>query len=242
MKDLHCHLLPGIDDGSKDLRETIHILKRAQKEGVTDIILTPHYIEDSKFMCNNKEKQELYDRLMLLVESQNIDINLYLGNEVYITNNFLKLLDEGEITTLNSSKYLLLEFPIENMYRNTKDILYDLIKAGYVPILAHPERYTIFQHHPEYMEEYLRMGVLLQGNYKSLFGKYGSDAKKTLKCFLKMGWITFLGSDNHHDEDYDIKKLRKKLKSIVKDDDIVDDLLENNFDKVINDEDIGIIK
>ena len=84
------------------------------------------------------------------------------------------------------------------------------------------------------------MGVLLQGNYKSLFGKYGSDAKKALKYFLKRGWITFLGSDTHHEEDFDIKKLERKLKSIVKDQEIVEDLLENNFDKVINDLDIGI--
>ena len=182
----------------------------------------------------------VYNLLVECEKNENININLYLGNEAYISENYIDLIKQHEIMTINNTRYLLLEFPLGNMFRNTKEILYELIVAGCVPILAHPERYKIFQRHPDYIEEYLRMGVLLQGNYKSLFGKYGSDAKKTLKYFLKRGWITFLGSDTHHEEDFDIKKLERKLKSIVKDQEIVEDLLENNFDKVINDLDIGI--
>ena len=195
------------------------------------IVIFGHKIEtDNKNNC-----LELYK-----IKNENININLYLGNEAYISGNYIDLIKQHEIMTINNTRYLLLEFPLGNMFRNTKEILYELIVAGCVPILAHPERYKIFQRHPDYIEEYLRMGVLLQGNYKSLFGKYGSDAKKTLKYFLKRGWITFLGSDTHHEEDFDIKKLERKLKSIVKDQEIVEDLLENNFDKVINDLDIGI--
>lgn len=240
MKDLHSHLLPGIDDGSKSFEESIKILKKASIEGVTDIVLTPHYIEDTKYNCNNKNKKELFEELKEKIRNENININLYLGNEAYISENYIDLIKQHEIMTINNTRYLLLEFPLGNMFRNTKEILYELIVAGCIPILAHPERYKIFQRHPDYIEEYLRMGVLLQGNYKSLFGKYGSDAKKTLKYFLKRGWITFLGSDTHHEENFDIKKLGKKLKSIIKDEEKVEDLLENNFDKVINDLDIGI--
>ena len=240
MKDLHSHLLPGIDDGSSSLEESIQILKQAQNQGVTDLILTPHYIEGSKYNCNNKNKKELFKQLVDETNAQNININLYLGNEVYLSDNFIDLIKSKEIMTLNNSKYLLLEFPMGNMFQNTKDILYELIVMGCVPILAHPERYRIFQRHPDHIEEYLRMGVLLQGNYKSLYGKYGSEAKKTLKYFLKNGWITFLGSDTHHDGDFEIKKLKRKLYSIVGDEEIVNDLLENNFDKVVNNLDLGI--
>lgn len=240
MKDLHSHLLPGIDDGSSSLEESIQILKKAQNQGVTDLILTPHYIEGSKYNCNNKNKKELFKQLVDEANAQNININLYLGNEVYLSDNFIDLIRNKEIMTLNNSKYLLLEFPMGNMFQNTKDILYELIVMGCVPVLAHPERYRIFQRHPDHIEEYLRMGVLLQGNYKSLFGKYGSEAKKTLKYFLKNGWITFLGSDTHHDGDFEIKKLKRKLYSIVGDEEIVNDLLENNFDKVVNNLDLGI--
>lgn len=240
MKDLHSHLLFGIDDGCSTIEESIMLIKKASEQGITDLMITPHYIEDSKYDCNNKKKKELFDRLVEEVSKENININLYLGNEVYITEKFVELLKKKEVATLNNSKYVLLEFPFGNMFSNTKDIIYELVVAGYVPIIAHPERYRLFQRHPEHMEEYLRIGVLLQGNYKSLFNKYGKEAKKTLKHFLKKGWISFLGSDCHHEEDFEVKKLKKKLKSIVKNDSKIDDLLNNNFDKVVNNEDFGI--
>ena len=240
MKDIHSHLLFGIDDGCKDINESISLLKEAEKQGVTELMITPHYIEESKYNCNNEEKQKLFDQLVEKTKEENINIKLYLGNEVFINDNFLKLLKRKEIKTLNNSKYVLLEFPFGNMLYNTKDIIYELVVAGYVPILAHPERYRIFQRHPDHIEEYLRMGVLLQGNYKSLFGKYGREAKKTLIYFLKKHQITFLGSDCHHEKDFKIKKLKKKLKSIVKSDNMIEDLLENNFNKVVMNENFGI--
>lgn len=240
MKDLHSHLLFGIDDGSKDISESISLLKEAEKQGITELMITPHYIEESKYNCNNEDKEKRFDQLVQAVKDEGINIKLYLGNEVFINDNFIKLLKKKEITTLNNSKYILLEFPLGNMLYNTKDIIYELVVAGYVPVLAHPERYRIFQRHPDHIEEYLRMGVLLQGNYKSLFGKYGSQAKKTLIYFLKKHQITFLGSDCHHEKDFKIKKLKKKLKSIVKSDNMIEDLLENNFNKVISNENFGI--
>ena len=240
MKDLHSHLLFGIDDGCKDISESISLLKEASKQGITDLVITPHYMQNTKYTCNNKERKERFSTLLDEVKKEDIKINLYLGNEVYITEDFLKLLKKGEIQTINNSKYLLFEFPFGNMFTNTKDIIYELVINGYVPVLAHPERYRIFQKHPEHIDEYLRMGVLLQGDYKSLYGKYGRDAKKTLIYLLKHHKITFLGSDCHHEKDFKLKKLRKKLKSLVKSDSMVEDLLENNFDKVIANENIGI--
>lgn len=240
MKDLHCHLLPGIDDGCGDIEESLHILKQAEEAGVTEMLVTPHYIVDSKYSSNNKNKKKTFDKLVKEAKKRNISVKLYLGNEIYISDKIVSLLNNDEIKTLHKSKYLLIEFPLGNMFQNTKDILYELILSGYIPILAHPERYRIFQRHPEHMEEYLRMGVLLQGNYKSLFGKYGKDAKKTIQFFLKKGWITFLGSDTHHEEDFQMKKLQRKLKFIVKDSEVIADLMSNNFDKVITNTELGI--
>lgn len=240
MKDLHSHLLPGIDDGCNDITESIELLKKAQEQGITDLVLTPHYMEDTKYNANNEEKNKRFEELKKEAKKAGIEINLYLGNEVYITENMKDLLKQQEITTINNSKYLLIEFPLGNMLYNSKEILYDLVVSGYVPILAHPERYRIFQRHPDHIDEYLRMGVLLQGNYKSLFGKYGKDAKKALMYFLKNKKITFLASDCHQDKDFKIKKVKKKLKSITKSDNMVEDLLENNFNKVILNENIGI--
>ncbi len=239
-KDLHCHLLPGIDDGSKSIEESIETLRIAEEEGVTEIILTPHYIENTRYSCNNKNKKELLEELEMVVKEAGLNIKLYLGNEAYISEHFVELMQKREIMTLNNSRYLLFEFPLNQTYQNSKEILYELVTMGCVPILAHPERYKDFQKHPELAEEYARMGILLQGNYKSLLGKYGRNSKKALKIFLKKGLITFLGSDIHHTGAYEIEKARKKVKKLVKSEEKVEDLFCNNFDKVINDETINI--
>ena len=242
MKDLHCHLLYGIDDGSRSLEESIELLKIMEESGITECILTPHYIEETKYVCNNKDKEALKIALEDKVKENNINIKLYLGNEVFINSNMLELIRNGEISTLNNSKYVLFEFPMRQRYHNTTVIINELVSNGYIPILAHPERYEVFQRHPNLLEDYLSSGLLLQGNFTSLFGKYGRRPEKTLKYFLKKKWISFLGSDTHHGLNFDIKKLEKKLLKITKDPVYVNLLLNDNFDRVINNEDIGIVR
>lgn len=235
MKDLHCHLLYGIDDGSADIEESVGILKKAANQGITEVMITPHYMENTKYNCNNKTKIELFKNLYKRIAEEKIDLKLYLGNEIYFTENMLELLANKEIMSLNGGKYLLIEFPMHNMIHGTRDYLFRLINKGYIPIIAHPERYRFFQDHPDFIEKYINMGVLFQGNYLSLYGKYGKNAKKLLKFYLKKGYITFLASDIHHlDDDYNTKKLYKDVKKLVKRDEKVLDLLENNFDHVIN--------
>ena len=240
MKDLHSHLLFGIDDGCLDIEESIQLLKKMEEKGIKELILTPHYVESSKYNCNNKDKEKIFNEIKKKAFEENISIKLYLGNEVFISKHFLKLLKDKEIQTLNNSKYLLFEFPLVQVYRNDSDIINELVTHGYSPILAHPERYPKFQEQPNLVRDYLRSGVLLQGNVTSLFGKYGRKAEKTLKYFLKNGWISFLGSDTHHDVSFDCKKIEKKLLKITKNPEYVNDLLYNNFDKVIKNEEMGM--
>ena len=103
MKDIHSHILYGIDDGSKSIDESILLLKEMEKNGVEELILTPHYIEDSKYNCNNNSKNKIFEELKKEVKKENIHIKLYLGNEVFITPRFIELLDKKEIQTLNNS-------------------------------------------------------------------------------------------------------------------------------------------
>lgn len=241
MKDLHSHILMGIDDGSKDLQTSIEILKNAAKNNITDILLTPHYIKNSKYMANNEQKQKLLNELKQEMLSNGININLYLGNEVYINDDILYLIKSKQISTLNNSKYILIELPFMNQISNLKEIIFELIVNNYIPIIAHPERYQFVQENPIIIKELIDMGVLFQGNYKSLYGNYGKKAKKTLKILLKNNLIHFLASDIHcSNKDYEISKLKRKIKKIVKDEKKVYNLLENNFTKVINNEDIII--
>lgn len=241
IKDLHSHILYGIDDGSKTIEESIVLLKEMEKAGTKELILTPHYIENSKYNANNRSKEALFRQLKKKVKEAKINIELHLGNEVFFSNNMIELIQKGEVKTLNKSKYLLFEFPMTRFYNNSLEVINQLVSKGYIPILAHPERYTEFQKNPNLVIEYLKSGVLLQGNFTSLFGKYGRHSRKILKLYLKNKWITFLGSDVHHEVAYDNKKLEKMLLKITKDKEYTEELLCKNFDKVINNEDIGIV-
>ena len=234
MKDLHSHLCFGIDDGACSLEESVSILQKMQDAGFTDVMITPHYIEGSKFSANNKEKMSRFKEIQKECKKQNININLYLGNEVYISNNILKLIEQEEIMTLNNSKYILIEFSLYNESPDIKNILKELIQAGYIPVIAHPERYPYIDSKMKLIRELKDMGVLFQGNYLSLFDKYGRKSKKNLQKMLKNGIISFIGSDIHRKCHLNEDRIYKTIKKYVKTEDKVNDLLYNNFDIIIN--------
>lgn len=235
MKDIHSHILPGIDDGARNVEESIKLLEKFYDNGVTDIILTPHYIYNSNYNSNNKEKMLLLNE----INKKYKKVNLYLGNEVYISDNIPELIKQNEISTLNNSKYLLIELPMNSEIKNLDSIIFDIMRNGIIPIIAHPERYVYVQNNINYFDEFLDMGVLLQGNYESLFNKYGSRVNKTLKKLLKKNAITFLGSDIHRiDHKSNIEQLIKKLLKVIKDKEKIDLLINKNIEKVIKNEDI----
>ena len=158
MKDLHSHLLYGIDDGSKNIEESIPLLKQLEKQGVTDLMLTPHYIENSKYNCNNQEKRIIFEELCRRAEEEHINIKLYLGNEIFFTPNMIYLINSGEVKTLNNSKYVLFEFPMNNIYQNTTQIINELVSNDFIPVLAHPERYEFVKNDPILIYDLIKKG------------------------------------------------------------------------------------
>lgn len=238
MKDLHSHILYGIDDGSKSLDESLAILKKASIQGVTDIVLTPHYIKDSKFNTNNKDKKKILKELQTELKKRNIDINLYLGNEVYIDEDITTLLKK-DISTINNSKYILIELPLNSKSLILDEVLYELNKENLIPIIAHPERYIRYYKDYDFFDKLLKKGCLFQANIGSLYGVYGRKSKKMIKALLKRNMIHFFGSDIHHEHsNFYEKNIEKDLLKVVKDVNLVEDLLINNTDKVLKNQDI----
>ena len=178
MVDIHSHILNNIDDGSKSIEESIRILKEYEKINITDVVLTPHYVYEGNYIIQNKEKEKLFNELKKNVQKEKININLYLGNEVYACDNVIDLLNENKISTINNSKYLLIEFPIYVEDKQQFNIIYNIVLSGYIPIIAHPERYKYVVKNFDILNEYINLGALLQINKDSLFGKYGKEAKK----------------------------------------------------------------
>lgn len=214
MIDIHSHILPCVDDGPKSLADSVAVVRKLVNQGVTDIIATPHYVADTNYVSPRAQNQRVLTVVKKALEKEGIKVNIYLGNEIYIDNNILELLKSKRISTLADSEYILVELPLDEEYPNYRDILRDLMDAGYKVILAHPERYTVIQKDFEIAKELYEMGVLLQSNIASIIGKYGKGAKKTVKKLIKKRLVFTFGSDIHHagKTDYIVlsqKKLRK---------------------------------
>ena len=217
MIDIHSHVLPGIDDGSKDFATSLDILRGLEEQGITDLICTPHYIAETSQVSPHSKNEELLKQLQEKAIQKGLGIKLYLGNEIYIDKSILKLLRSKEISPLAKSKYILVELPMSGEFQQYEDILLNLVQKNWKVILAHPERYHSFQKDYSKITELSQQGVLLQCNLGSFIGQYGKHAMKTAKKMAKDNLIYCLGTDIHHKRDYtEIAKAQKKLLKFYK--------------------------
>ena len=234
MIDIHSHLIYGVDDGSKDIETSIDILDNLSKNGVTDIILTPHYITDTNYVSSKMDNIKKLIELKTEVKKQGININLYIGNEIYIDPNILELIKENKMCTLNNTEYILVELPMSGNYQDYQEIFENLIRIGFKVILAHPERYVAFQKDLNRINEMVNMGILLQCNIDSILGYYGKSAKKTIKYILKNKLVSFVGTDIHSKKnDYSyIEKAKNKFRKYLTDEEI-ENVFNNNASKIV---------
>lgn len=217
MTDVHSHILFGIDDGSRTISESIELLKKLKSVGFNNVILTPHFILDSTYNSNYEANIKIYNELKERLINENIDINIYLGNEIFIDKNIPTLLEKNIITSLNGTKYVLVEFPMHNKLLNIEDILYEIRSKGYEVVIAHPERYDAFKEDYSIVDTLREDGFLFQSNYSSILGYYGKDSIKLLKYMLKRHYIDFLGTDIHRiEKTYVIDNFKKIEKHIIK--------------------------
>lgn len=216
MIDIHSHVLPEIDDGSRSMDETIAILKEMASIGFHHMVTTPHYITGSSYKYNNEKKIGLIKEVQAKLDEENIEMQLFLGNEVYIDNEILSLLDRKEIAAINGSKYLLIELPRNGKINDLNDLIFKLRTRDIVPIIAHPERYICLQQDTSLIDEIVEHGALLQVNFESINGKYGKDVKKLADYLLKHKKLHFLASDIHHIDSAFFKNFSSLKKDCIK--------------------------
>ena len=240
MIDLHTHILPNVDDGSKSVEETFNLIKEAESVGFDSIISTSHYIENY-YESPVDERQEWINALSGALKKENINVKLYLGNEVYFSENIIKLLNENKIAKINNSKYMLFEFAINVKPINVYDVIYEMLQNKITPILAHPERYRFVQQDPSLIYELIENGVLMQANYASIIGWYGEKAEILAKKFLESDMISFLGSDVHRPNTIypKIPEILDKLKEIIGHKKLYE-LTTLNPEKVLQNDDIEL--
>jgi len=235
MRDIHSHILYAIDDGALDIDESIEIIKEAIKNNYTDIILTPHYRKRQKYVANNTKKKQIFNKLQEEVQKQNLEINLYLGNEITVDEDLFYYLKTKQILSMNNSRYMMLELPFNGRLKYLDELLDELLENEYIPIIPHPERYNDYKE--EDFVHMIKKGVLFQGNIETLYGTYGNKSKKVLINMLKRHMIHFMGSDIHRmGQKIYARDIEKKLCDILNDKNMVLDIISENTLKVINNE------
>ena len=198
MIDLHCHILPGVDDGAASEEESCMMARMAAESGVTALAATPHCGVPGQF--ENFADERLMDRfsaLERLLEREHVPLRLYTGMEVFVTEQTPRHLREGRLLTLGGSRYLLVEFGFDEEPDFAERMLGELLEAGVVPVVAHPERYHFVQPQPACLLRWAEMGCALQVNKGSLLGRFGRRAAQAARWCLGEGCVHLLGSDAH---------------------------------------------
>lgn len=196
MIDIHSHILPNIDDGARNIKETIQLMKEAEKVGFKAIISTSHY-KEGYYETATPERELWMNLIYQKLKEEDINLQLYLGNEIHLSENIISLLEEGKASTINDTSYVLFEMSLNEEPLNLYNIVYEMLQCKLTPILAHPERYTFAQEDPELIYDLIKQGVLMQCNYASIIGYYGKKAQLLIEKMLENKMVHFLGSDVH---------------------------------------------
>ncbi len=212
MIDIHSHILPCVDDGSESLSASIAMLKKAVSDGVTGIIFTPHL--RLNFNLSPKELQKKFDEFLVEVKKEGIEVDLYLGQEIYIDRDWKKLFKSKAFRTMAGTKHVLIEFSYTER-QEYSEIVYELATMGYKPIVAHVERYSRIT-----LDDVLEMraeGGLIQVNAESIVGKEkGFRARlKYVKKLFKYGLVDFVASDVHSNREFLLKEAYAYVKKKV---------------------------
>lgn len=191
--DLHTHVLPGVDDGAQTMEQALEMLRNAVASDVEYLVVTPH--------CNRLSGQDLPDLRRvyhsLCCQSTQIPVTLALGAEVYVTPQLPQLLQQKVFPTINGSRYLLTEFSSGCQERDFLPMLKQICSLGYVPVVAHPERYDAVLQAPEIVYPWLDLGCHIQLTAGSVVGKYGTRVQKAAAYLLENGLACCVASDAH---------------------------------------------
>ncbi len=192
--DIHCHILPGVDDGAPDMETSRAMIRDAYEQGVRYIIATPHY-RPEMFEPSMKKVIRVYHELRDYAEE--VGIGLRLGREYYRNEQMIRHLDKKLRPTMLGSRYVLTEFSTNDSFVTVRNYIYELITKGYRPIVAHVERYFCCQE-PERIQELKKLGAQIQINADSVLGYEGHTIKKFCAGLMKDDLVDFIGSDAHN--------------------------------------------
>ena len=211
--DIHCHILPGIDDGSKDWETSIRLARDAVKDGITHAVCTPHML-NGKYINHKKDVIRLTENFQDMLDDAKIPLTVFPGQEVRISGDLPKALDDDDILFLDEDgQYMLLEFPSDDVPAYTRDMVFDLMQRGITPIVVHPERNKKILEEPTILQGLIEQGCLVQITASSYMGTFGKKIKEMSRKFIETGQCACFASDAHDlpKRQYQYSEALKKL-------------------------------
>jgi protein-tyrosine phosphatase len=217
MIDIHCHLLPDIDDGPDSWEESLELAKLLTNEGVEIVITTPHWIQGSAWQPESGHVIDLVDELNLKLREKDIPLSVLPGMEVGINEKLAELVSGGKILTLGGGNHILVETPYVSIPFGIKEIIFRLKVSGFEPIMAHPERCGEIQANPKILKDIVDSGASAQVTTSSFLGYFGKGARECAIRLAKEGLIHFVASDAHSPDKRppEIKKALLMLEDII---------------------------
>jgi protein-tyrosine phosphatase len=211
--DIHSHLLPGIDDGAQTFEESLRLTRALQGFGVTEIITTPHIMQN---VWNNTAEQivSAKDKTIEELQKNNVNIPFQAAAEYLMDDQFVRLFQSQDLLTLKGNQ-VLVEMSYINAPMQLYSILFDLQVAGYTPVLAHPERYFFYHKNFNEYVKLKRAGCLFQLNLLATVGYYGAEITKIAEKLLSKGMYSYVGSDVHHDKHIAAFEQKIRIKDVV---------------------------
>lgn len=211
--DIHCHILPGIDDGSKDWQTSIKLARDAVADGITHAVVTPHTL-NGRYLNHKKDVIYLTNNFQELLDDAKIPLKVFPGQEVRISGNLIQALDDDDILFLDEDgRYMLLEFPSDSIPTYTRDTIFKIMSRGIVPIIVHPERNKKILSDPEYLQELIAQGCLVQITASSYVGTFGDEIENLSRRLIEAGQCVCFASDAHDlpKRDYEYSQALEKL-------------------------------
>ena len=212
--DLHCHILPGIDDGPKTLDESLEMARIFEQAGYSHVVATPHAVPGTTWMPKHEEIRGQLSVLNQAIIKEGIKLKVLMGMEIALDPNISDLLDRGHVKPLAGTSYVLIEPPFQRLPLGWEHAIFDVQSRGFGVLLAHPERCSQLAAKPQLCDQLIESGVYFQVNWDSFLGHHGSTTQKMAIHLATKGFIHCLATDSHDAKSRNAIQVRRTAESI----------------------------
>jgi protein-tyrosine phosphatase len=215
MLDIHSHILPGIDDGARNIGHSLEMARKYVQAGYTRVIATPHAVPEDRGVKFAKSIALHVENLNAIMTENHLDLAVLPGMEITLSPEVPAMLDKGEVIPLAGGSYVLIEPPFQRLPMHWEQILFEVAGRGFKILIAHPERCAQLAGQPALVERLLETGALLQVNWTSLTGHHGQSAWKTARRLLQAGAVHCLATDSHDTRERSAGIVRKGAEELA---------------------------